>query len=453
MKFIDLFAGLGGFHKALHELGHECVFASEINPNLQQVYHQNWGMDIKGDIKKIVKDNIESIPPHDILCAGFPCQPFSKAGKQLGRDDKRGNLFDEITKILEFRRPSFFILENVPSIAKHAKEETWRHMKNELERIGYEVDQKIYSPQDFGIPQHRQRIFIVGSLIGLDHFSFNEVDVQKTDILDINQFIEENPRDIKKLPKVNQDCIELWQCFIDNIPKETKLPGFPIWGMEFGATYPYEETFPDQMTEQELGEFKGCFGKSLNGMSKDEQLANLPSYARVDKKFPNWKKRYIKRNRSFYQENKMFIENIVENISKLPFQSWQKLEWNVGDGKRIINNYILQFRASGIRVKNVDFFPSLVCTNTQKPIIGWQKRYITEDEGLKLQSLEGLKLPANDNAAFKALGNAVNSHIVGLIAFQLLRGQEAIPINANLEEVVNLQSEVISEIALQYECE
>src|SRR5690349_21431630 len=97
MKFIDLFAGLGGFHKSMHELGHKCVFASELDPTLRKLYEQNWGIKPHGDIRKIVKRKIESIPKHDILCAGFPCQPFSKAGKQAGRDDvERGTLFDEI---------------------------------------------------------------------------------------------------------------------------------------------------------------------------------------------------------------------------------------------------------------------------------------------------------------------------------------------------------------------
>jgi DNA-methyltransferase (dcm) len=151
MRFIDLFAGLGGFHKALHELGHECVFASEIDPTLRSLYFENWGIEAHGDIKKIVEHEIEIIPEHDILCAGFPCQPFSKAGKQLGREDNRGTLFDEIIKILKYRKPQYFILENVPFIAKHDNEETWKYMETELESAGYIVDKKIYSPQEFGI--------------------------------------------------------------------------------------------------------------------------------------------------------------------------------------------------------------------------------------------------------------------------------------------------------------
>lgn len=430
MKFIDLFAGIGGFHKALHELGHECVFASELDPVLRETYKLNWGknINIHGDIRKIVKDNIKIIPDHDILCAGFPCQPFSKAGKQLGRQDERGTLFDEIVKILETRTPKYFILENVRFLAKHNNEDTWNTMKADFERLGYDVDHRDYSPHDFGIPQHRQRIFIVGALgkNALQHFSFDKVDKQKKSIVELEDFIEINPVIAKKLPKANQDCIKLWQELIDAIPKETKIPGFPIWGMEFGADYPFEETYPHLLSQKELGEYKGNFGIPLKGMTLEEQFANLPSYARVEDEFPDWKQRYIKQNRQFYKDNKKHIKEVVNKIAEFPSQSWQKLEWNVGDSKRKIKNYILQFRASGIRIKKTDFFPSLVCTNTQIPIIGWENRYITRKEGLKLQSLQGLKLPENDNAAFKALGNAVNAKIVKLIAIQLLEQEKKV---------------------------
>ena len=320
-------------------------------------------------------------------------------------------MFDEIAKILEFRKPRYFILENVPFIAKHDNEETWNFMQDKLAQLGYKVDHKIYSPQDFGIPQHRKRIFIVGCLSGLEHFSFTDIDDQKTSIIDINQFIETNPIDFKALPKANQDCIKLWQNFIDQIPKETKLPGFPIWGMEFGATYPYEKSYPLKLSAIELAEFKGNFGCSLNGLTKKLQKEKLPSYARVEKTFPDWKRSYIKQSRAFYEDNKKYVSDVVKEIAKYPSQSWQKLEWNVGDNKRKITDYILQFRASGIRIKKADFFPSLVCTNTQIPIIGWEKRYITKKEGLKLQSLTGIKLPESEGAAFKTLGNAINSHI------------------------------------------
>ena len=292
---MDLFAGLGGFHKALKELGHECVFASEISQPLCDLYEKNWEIKPFGDIKKILNSDISAIPEHDILCAGFPCQPFSKAGNQLGmKDEKRGTLFDDIITILEFRKPSFFILENVPFIAKHNNEETWTYIKEKLEELHYTVDEQIYSPHQFGIPQHRERIFIVGSLHGLRHFCFEEINLFQTDKISINDYIIDGQSDVKKISKQNIDCLKLWQEFISAVPSEEKIPGFPIWSMEFGATYPYEGTPPKKLESDELARYKGSFGQSLRLKSHDEQLKRLPSYARVEDEFPAWKKKLYK---------------------------------------------------------------------------------------------------------------------------------------------------------------
>ncbi len=114
LKFIDLFAGLGGFHLALSDLGHKCVFASELNEELRELYVKNYKTKIEGDINEV---DINSIPAHDVLCAGFPCQPFSKAGAQLGLNDPaNGNLFYKIVEILEKHKPEYVFLENVPNL-------------------------------------------------------------------------------------------------------------------------------------------------------------------------------------------------------------------------------------------------------------------------------------------------------------------------------------------------
>ena len=174
LKFIDLFAGLGGFHLALHDLGHTCVFASELNSELRELYKKNHNAEIEGDINLV---DVNLIPSHDILCAGFPCQPFSKAGAQLGLEDpKNGNLFYKILEILNRHKPEFIFLENVANLKGHDEGNTWQVINDELSKL-YEVKEEILSPHHFGIPQHRSRFYIVGRLKekgGLCDFKFPE---------------------------------------------------------------------------------------------------------------------------------------------------------------------------------------------------------------------------------------------------------------------------------------
>lgn len=160
--FIDLFAGIGGFRMALQNLGGQCVFSSEWDAQAQKTYYANYGEVPFGDItleqtKRFVPDNF------DILCAGFPCQAFSLAGKRLGFEETRGTLFFDVAEILRRKQPKAFFLENVKGLAIHDKGKTLKTILNTLDEIGYAVpDPKIVNAMYFGVPQHRERIYIVG---------------------------------------------------------------------------------------------------------------------------------------------------------------------------------------------------------------------------------------------------------------------------------------------------
>jgi DNA (cytosine-5)-methyltransferase 1 len=166
LRFIDLFAGIGGFHEALKKLDMECVFASEINQYARETYlanHKIEASNFNQDIRSIVAADI---PDHDILCAGFPCQPFSQAGYKKGFDDgdrsERGNLFFCIIDVLEVKKPKAYIIENVRHLLNHDQGRTFKIICQHLENAGYTVNYKILKASEYGLPQHRPRIFIVG---------------------------------------------------------------------------------------------------------------------------------------------------------------------------------------------------------------------------------------------------------------------------------------------------
>lgn len=159
IKYIDLFCGIGSFHYSFQKLGWECVMASDINKAASDTYQANYNMTPLGDILDIEPS---SIPQYDILCAGFPCQPFSQCGKQKGFDDTRGTLFFNIMKFVRFHTPKVLILENVQGLLNHDNGNTFIRIKEEIEEANYTITYKVVKCSDYGLPQMRKRLIIVG---------------------------------------------------------------------------------------------------------------------------------------------------------------------------------------------------------------------------------------------------------------------------------------------------
>lgn len=156
--FIDLFAGLGGFRIALESLGAKCVYSNEWDEHVQKVYEDNFGDMPEGDITKVDEN---TIPSHDILCAGFPCQAFSISGKQRGFEDSRGTLFFDVSRIVKAKKPKIVFMENVKNFATHDDGRTLEVVKATMEELGYTFTQRVLNAVDYGVPQKRERIYMI----------------------------------------------------------------------------------------------------------------------------------------------------------------------------------------------------------------------------------------------------------------------------------------------------
>jgi DNA (cytosine-5)-methyltransferase 1 len=185
LSYIDLFCGIGGFRQALDSRGHQCVFSSDWDPHAQWVYQKNYGETPFGDVSKLPDSEV---PVHDLLCGGFPCQPFSISGNQLGFEDARGTLLHEILRIVKVRKPAVVLLENVKNYRTHDLGRTHAMTLELLGKAGYSVFDQILNSSNFGVPQKRERLFFVGFRkdLQISQFIFpspSSVDIALEDIL------------------------------------------------------------------------------------------------------------------------------------------------------------------------------------------------------------------------------------------------------------------------------
>lgn len=428
MRFVDLFCGIGGFHAALHRLGHECVFATDIDGHAATVYESNWGQPggfpVHCDIRKV----IDEIPSMDIICAGFPCQPFSKSGSQEGFEDQtRGTLFHDICTLAEKHKPAVMFLENVPNLVAHDKGNTMKVIEATIQKMGYKHWWKIISPHNYGTCQTRKRVYIVcirNDLVQDFDFTFPK---ERHFDLDIRTVLDEN---VDKKYDMKEDelyWLNMWEEFLKNVNKDTKLPGHPIWADCFEG----DEELPGDLEQYSIDELVKIGNQWVNygwvkpvssDMNKDQLVKAIG--------LPSWKQNFIRKNRLLYNNNRTFIDKWLKkwrvlevNEDGKPFipVSRTKYEWQAGPTSRTNWENIFQFRPSGIRVKRGDYFPALVAM-AQIPVVGWLKRHITPKECARIQDFDvdgqhgdAFKLGDSDQQSYKQLGNAVNVSMIKLI--------------------------------------
>ena len=386
-RFIDLFAGIGGFHQAMRQLNGECVFAAEISPETAATYQNNYGIEACFDITKV---NPDDIPEHDVLCAGFPCQSFSKAGGRKGFQDARGVLFFDIVRILQYHNyryngPKYVILENVRNLVSHDKGNTWRRIRRELQNLGYNVIETplIVSPHYLEVPQLRERAVIVA--VRNEYFDKEiklSIPVKSRNTCSVDSVLMSRSNSEYKLQSFRisayeEKVLKLWDDFIKGINR--RIIGFPIWSDVF-----FEEVDTSE--------------------------------------FPDWKKEFVRKNKELYAENKEFIDRwyVANNRLKGIKKTHRKFEWQVNGIIDSVYDGVIQFRPSGVRVKLPTEFPALVAM-VHVPIVGKQKRYLTPREAARLQSFpEDFKIDQNIHLAYKQFGNAVNVKVIRTVFEQFV---------------------------------
>lgn len=380
-KFIDLFSGIGGFHQAMESFGGECVFASDINKECIKVYNKNYNFNSDFDITKV---DAKDIPEHDVLCGGFPCQAFSKAGKQMGINDTRGTLFFDIARILKEHHTKYILLENVRNLVSHDNGNTWKTIKDTLHSLGYRLTKEpiVLSPHQFGVPQLRERVYIPGI--------YDPENVDKDLDISFDNLMKKEQNDLYSVldsGKVEEKyyideyeniVLTAWDEFYKGIKE--KVIGFPIWAQYFKVK-------------------------------------------KIDNKLPKWKYDFIDKNRKLYLNNKEFIDEWLKKYNNLKsfVPTHTKMEWQAGESIDTIWEGVIQFRPSGVRVKTPTVFPALVAM-VQIPVIGKYKRRLTVRECARLQSFpENFICDEIDQQAYKQFGNSVNVEVLKQIFEKLIK--------------------------------
>lgn len=399
-KYVDLFAGIGGFHAALSAMGGTCEYASEIDENAARVYMRNWGIMPAGDITLAANEDNMEVPDHDILVGGFPCQPFSKSGKQLGMEEARGTLFWNIARIIEVRKPKIVLLENVRNIAgpRHAHE--WEVIIRTLRELGYRVSSQplVVSPHKIapefgGRPQFRERVLIAATLdeksTGIVAVEPEQLDVSKfydnwdpqnwrlKNDLPLDTNMSKREKSGLQLTESEIRWLEAWNEFIlilkDKIG-ENITQGFPIWVDNWVHV------------------------KDLN----------------IPRDTPDWKRTFLTKNAEFYTSHKKELDRWLKKwdyLEDFP-PSRRKFEWQAQNAKDLWST-VLHFRPSGIRAKKPTYVPALVAM-TQTSVIASHKRRVSVREAARLQGFPDWFdfVDQPDSLSYKQLGNAVNVGVI-----------------------------------------
>lgn len=423
IKFIDLFAGIGGIRKGLEEAAHslgyttECVFTSEIKPYAISVLLQNHPEDkITGDITKV---NPEEIPDFDILCGGFPCQAFSAAGLRAGfADETRGTLFFNVANILNTKTPKGFILENVEGLVNHDKGKTLKVILRTLEQIGYTVSWKVLNAQNFGVPQARKRIYIVGvrngnGIVNLEDFPV--IHAVLGDILEKNQ-----PLSNSKLAKLLLSHYSLDQLYGKSIKdKRGGSENIHSWQLGIkGKTTKSEQLLLNRMlTERRKKKWAEQWGIDwMDGMPLTEKMIR-EFYDEQD--LPNLLESLVNKGYLVYEYPKKRTIKINSSGVSYPVREYDTTKpkgYNIVSGK-------LSFEINKV-LNPYDVAPTLVAMDMNKLYVGDGKglRKLTLREGLRLFGYpEDFKFDVNEKEGFDLLGNTVVVPVIKAVSERLLQ--------------------------------